>query len=559
MSAFPPSLLTLVVFVPVAGALLLIFIPHGEKNQVRAWTLLTMVADLVLAAIAYGQFDPKGPEFQFQELRPWIPPLGITYHLGVDGLSVSLVLLTGFLGPILVLASWKFIQERVKEFHLALLLMQTAMLGSLVSLDLILFYVFFEAMLVPMYLNIGVWGSEERLRAAVTFFLYTFVGSLLMLVAILAIYLAQPAGTRSFEYGAVYNSLVSAHRELAACSGQSACPGLSSLALTLKIWGPLMFLAFALAFAIKVPMFPVHTWLPLAHVEAPVAGSVVLAGVMLKLGTYGFWRFAIPLFPGAAYQFRPLFVSLAVVGIVYGALMCLAQHDGKKLIAYSSVSHLGMCMLGIFALTAEAATGSAFQMLSHGVSTGALFTLFGFAYERRHTRAINAYGGIAKVMPVFAACFVIIAFSSIAVPGTNGFVGEFLVLLGAFKAPGLWLGFPLLAATTVFLGAAYLLWMVQKIFFGPIDRPENEGLRDLDLREKLIAGVFVVAVLLMGLQPQPLLDRLAPSTERFIARARLGTPDAPKVRDGEIRVEMLPLPGAPSTASAPATALLTPR
>jgi len=556
MSTLASWLVTAVVFQPLVCGALVWLLPQGEKRLIRSWTFVAMMINFALTIALYAAFDAGGREFQLEQRLPWITDLGISYHVGVDGLAVSLMLLTGFLGPAVVLASWTFIDQRVKSFHLALLLIQTAMLGALASLDVILFYVFFEAMLIPMYLIIGIWGSEERTKAAMKFFLYTLGGSLVMLVGILAVYfLAQPAGARSFDYSAFYNSLSGANRELASCLAAKDCSGVSPVAHALQVYGPWMFLAFAIAFAIKVPMFPVHTWLPDAHVQAPVAGSIILAGVMLKMGTFGFWRYAVPLFPVAAREMRWAFVVLAVIGIVYGALMCLAQRDVKKLIAYSSVSHLGFCMLGIFALTAEAATGSAFQMLSHGVSTGALFTLFGFAYERRHTRAINAYGGIAKVMPVFAASFVIIAFSSIAVPGTNGFIGEFLVLLGAFKAPGLWLGFPLLAATTVFLGAAYLLWMVQKIFFGPIDRPENEGLRDLDLREKLVAGVFVVAVLLMGLQPQPLLDRLAPSTERFIARARLGTPDAPKVRDGDIRVEVLPPPGAPSTASA----LLTPR
>ncbi|MGO8969280.1 MAG: complex I subunit 4 family protein [Myxococcaceae bacterium] len=552
-----PYLLTLVVFVPLLGAALLLFLPSQEAGQVRAWTLLAMVVDLGLVALAYGLFDPKGAEFQLEVRRAWSSEFGISYHLGVDGLSISLVLLTGFLGPVVVLSSWKFIHQRVKEFHIALLLIQAAMLGTLVSLDLILFYVFFEAMLIPMYLLIGVWGSERRREAAVKFFLYTLFGSLVMLVAILAVYfIGQPAGARSFDYGTIYNSLLEGNRQLAACVQGVGCAELSPLAQVLKAWGPLMFLAFALAFAIKVPMFPLHTWLPEAHVEAPVAGSIILAGVMLKMGTYGFWRFAIPLFPVAAYQFRPLFVALSVVGIVYGALMCLAQQDVKKLIAYSSISHLGICMLGIFAFTAEAASGSAYQMLNHGVSSGALFCLFGYLYERRHTRRIGDYGGVAKVMPFFAASFLVVTFSSIAVPGTNGFVGEFLVLLGAFKASSLWLGYPVLATTTVILGASYMLWMVQRVFFGPIDRPENTSLQDLDFREGLTACAFMVVVLWMGLQPQPLLDRIAPATQRFVARAQLGTPDASRVRDSDIRVLVPPIEGAAPSPSVPPLAAM---
>ncbi len=556
-----PYLLTLVIFAPLVSAAFLAFLPRSETGQMRAWTLLAMVVDLALAAVAYGLFDPKGAEFQLEVRRAWIPDLGISYHLGADGLSISLVLLTGFLGPVVVLSSWKFIHERVKEFNISLLLIQAAMMGTLLSLDLVLFYVFFEAMLIPMYVLIGVWGSERRREAAMKFFLYTLFGSLVMLVAILAVYfVGQPAGARSFDYGTIYNSLLDANRQLSLCAKGTVCEGLSPLALTLQAWGPPMFLAFALAFAIKVPMFPLHTWLPEAHVEAPVAGSIILAGVMLKMGTYGFWRFAIPLFPVAAYQFRPLFVALAVVGIVYGALMCLAQQDVKKLIAYSSVSHLGICMLGIFAFTAEAASGSAYQMLNHGVSTGALFCLFGFLYERRHTRRISDFGGVAKVMPFFAAAFLVVTFSSIAVPGTNGFVGEFLVLLGTFKASKLWLGYPVLASTTIILGASYMLWMVQRVFFGPIERPENSGLKDLDFREGLTACAFMVLVLFMGLVPQPALDRLAPATDRFVARALLGTPESAQVRDTDVRVTVPPIEGAPGpNTRVPVTAMAVPR
>ncbi len=548
-----PMLLTLVIFMPVLAAALLMLVPREEFGQLRAWTLLAMLLDLGLTALAYGVFDPKGAEFQLEVRHPWSAEFGISYHLGVDGLSVSLVLLTGFLGPVAVLSSWKFIHQRVKEFHISLLLIQAAMLGTLVSLDLILFYVFFEAMLIPMYFLIGVWGSERRREAAMKFFLYTLFGSLVMLVAILAVYfIGQPAGARSFDYGTVYNSLLSANRQLAECAQGAGCATLSPLAQTLGTWGPWMFLAFALAFAIKVPMVPLHTWLPEAHVEAPVAGSIILAGVMLKMGTYGFWRFAIPFFPVAAYQLRPFFVLLSVVGIVYGALMCLAQQDVKKLIAYSSVSHLGLCMLGIFAFTAEAASGSAYQMLNHGVSTGALFCLFGFLYERRHTRRMGDFGGVARVMPFFAAAFLVVTFSSIAVPGTNGFVGEFLVLLGTFKASALWLGYPLLATTTVILGASYMLWMVQRVFFGPITRPENAGLRDLDFREGITTAAFLVLVMWMGLQPQPLLDRIAPATGRFIARAQLGSPDFAQVREDDVRVTVPPMeggkPGQPPVA-----------
>jgi len=553
MSGLGGWLLTAVVFQPVAWALLVMLLPQGEKQLIRAWTFLGMLVNLGLTLWLYGSFNPKGPEFQLEHRVPWIPDLGISYHVGVDGLALSLILLTGFMGPFLVLSSWKFIDNRVKSFHAALLLIQTAMLGALASLDIILFYVFFEAMLVPMYLLIGVWGSEERTQAAMKFFLYTLAGSLVMLVGILAVYfLGQPAGARSFDFSAFYNSLSGANRELASCLAGPTCQGISPLAQTLRSWGPWMFLSFAIAFAIKVPMFPVHTWLPDAHTQAPVAGSMVLAAIMLKMGTFGFWRYAIPLFPVAAYTMRFAFAILALMGIVYGAMMCLAQRDVKRLIAYSSVSHLGFCMLGIFALTAEGASGGAYQMLNHGVSTGALFCFFGFIYERRHTRGIADYGGVAKSMPVFAALFSIITFSSIAVPGTNGFIGEFLVLLGTFKAPQLPLWVAVLATTGVILSAGYMLWMVQRVFFGPLVQVENARLRDLNLRELVTAVPFAVLVLVMGLYPQFFLDRLQPSAERYVARAQVGM-NVP-VRDEQLRVTVIPLPETPPVASLPLSA-----
>ena len=555
MTALTAWLVTLVVFQPLLSAVLVALLPQNEKRLVRAWTFLAMLLNFGLTVVLYTQFDPRGTEFQLEQRVPWITDLGISYHVGVDGLAVSLMLLTGFLGPLVVLCSWSFITERVKSFHLALLLIQTAMLGALASLDVILFYIFFEAMLVPMYLLVGMWGSEKRIPAAMKFFLYTFAGSLLMLVAILAVYfVAQPAGARSFDYAAFYNSLAPANRELAGCvAGKAAsCASLSPLAVALRTYGPWMFLAFALAFAIKVPMFPVHTWLPDAHTEAPVAGSVILAGVMLKMGTFGFWRYAIPLFPVAAQQMRVAFAVLAVIGIVYGAMMCLAQTDVKRLIAYSSVSHLGFCMLGIFALTAEGATGSAYQMLNHGVSTGALFLLFGYLYERRHTRNIIDFGGVAKSMPIFAALFLIITFSSIAVPGTNGFIGEFLVLLGTFKSTQLpmWLG--VLAATGVILGASYMLWMVQRVFFGPLVQVENARLKDVNGREIATALPFVVMVLVMGVLPSFFLDRLQPSTQRYVARAQVGL-DVQQ-RDEDTRVTVAPLPTPSPVAAMPAGA-----
>jgi NADH-quinone oxidoreductase subunit M len=543
------QLLNLVVWSPVLVAALVVFLPRGEAGQIRVATLLGMLVNFVLCAAAFGAFEPGGAEFQLEYRIRWIDEIGVSYHLGMDGLAATLVLLTGLLGPLVVLGSWTYINDRVKEFHLALLVLQTAMLGALVSLDVLLFYIFFEAMLVPMYLLIGVWGSEERQMAATKFFLYTLVGSLLMLVALLAVYfIAQPAGARSFDYASIYNGLLIGQREAAACitAGTGVCNGASVQGTALFHYGPWLFAAFAVAFAIKVPMWPLHTWLPDAHVQAPAAGSIILAGVMLKMGTFGFWRFAIPLFPVAARQHATLLAGLAVIGIVYGALMCLAQRDIKKLIAYSSVSHLGYCMLGMVAMTPEGATGSAYQMLNHGVSTGALFLMFGMLYERRHARLMSDYGGLSRSMPVFAALFLIITFSSVAVPGTNGFVGEFLVLLGTFKSELPWWA-GVLAASGVILGAAYMLWMVQRVFFGPITRPENASLSDMSRRELAVTLPFVVLVVVMGLKPQPLLDVIAPSTDRFIARAWYArAPDA--VPDATVQVTVRPLPprgGAP--------------
>ncbi len=532
------QLVNLVIFAPVFFAALVLLFPSSEKALIRAITLFGMLVTLGFSAYLYLQFDPAGAEFQHEFRARWSDELGISYHVGVDGLAVSLMLLTGILGPLLVLASWTYITERVKEFHIALLFLQTAMLGALGALDIVLFYIFWEAMLIPMYLLVGVWGSEERQKAAMKFFIYTLAGSLLMLVAILAVYfLAQPSGPRSFDYAAIFNALLDANRELGACTNNPDC-AMGPVATALKTYGPYLFLAFALAFAIKVPMFPVHTWLPDAHVQAPAAGSMVLAGVMLKMGTFGFWRYAIPLFPAQAHEWRMALSVLAVIGIVYGALMCLAQRDIKKLIAYSSVSHLGYCMLGMLAFSAEGASGAAYQMLNHGVSTGALFLLFGLVYERRHARLMSEYGGIAKVMPVFAATFLIVTFSSVAVPGTNGFVGEFLVLLGAFKGDyPLWV--PTLATTGVILGAAYMLWMAQRVFFGEVTQRENHGLTDLNLRELVTVAPLVVLIFVMGLRPQPFLDRLAQPVERFVARAQVG-------KNGEVteRVKMVvaPLP-----------------
>ncbi|WP_434387071.1 complex I subunit 4 family protein [Melittangium boletus] len=549
MSFFDTHLLNLVVYLPLLFAVLVALLPAGERGQIRAVTLIGMAVDLVLGIWAYARFEPSGSEFQLEYRVRWLDQLGASYHVGVDGLSISLVLLTVFLGPVVVLASSTSITERVKEFHLSLLLLQVAMMGALVSLDVLLFYVFWEAMLIPMYLLVGVWGGEDRQAAALKFFLYTLAGSLLMLVAIVALYfISSTPGTRSFDYASIYNSLVVANRDIAACVSAVGrdCTRLDGMGGILFRWGPWLFAAFALAFAIKVPLFPLHTWLPDAYVQAPAGASALLSGIMAKIGLYGFWRFAIPLFPAAAHQHRPVLATLAVVGIIYGALMCLAQRDVKKLIAYSSVSHLGYCMLGLVALTGEGASGSAYQMLNHGVSTGALFLLFGFLQERRHSRLMSDYGGIAKVVPVYTTAFLLLTFSSLAVPGTNGFVGEFLILLGTFKS-GLGVAFGVLGTVGVILGAVYLLWMVQKVFFGPLTHRDNQALTDLNAREFVTVLPFLVLVVVMGLRPQPFLDRIHPATERFVARASLGVPGARPAGDVNITVKGLP-PSAEAAA-----------
>jgi NADH-quinone oxidoreductase subunit M len=428
---------------------------------------------------------------QFVETAPWLPALGASWHLGIDGLSLFLVLLTTALTSIAILGSFSAITQRVKAYYMLLLALETGMLGTFMALDLVVFYVFWEAMLVPMYLLIGVWGGTDRIRAAVKFFLYTMVGSVLMLVAILWLYFLNhtQTGVYTFDLAALYQT---------------------NVPMGAQFW---LFSAFALAFAIKVPMFPFHTWLPLAHVEAPTAGSVLLAAVLLKMGTYGFLRFALPLFPNAAMALTPLICLLAVIGIVYGALVAMVQPDLKKLVAYSSVSHLGFCMLGMFAFNAEGWSGSILQMLNHGISTGALFLLVGVIYERRHTRLISEFGGLWKVLPVFSVIFLVIMLSSIGLPGTNGFVGEFLVLLGAFRTAPTWTIF---ATTGVILSAVYMLWMFQRVIFGPVDNAANENLRDLTAREKWVFAPLLVLVFWLGFFPNPVLDRIQPSIDQSL-------------------------------------------
>ncbi|HWP33990.1 MAG TPA: NADH-quinone oxidoreductase subunit M, partial [Thermodesulfobacteriota bacterium] len=492
--------LSLVTFLPLLAALGLLAVPRTREGAIRWLALAATVATFVASLWLVPAVRPGQAGFALVEDLPWIRVAGleIRYHLGVDGLSLWLVLLTTLLLPVSVAASWRAIETRVKEYYVLLLVLETAMVGTFLALDLFLFYVFWEAMLVPMYFVIGVWGGPRRIYAAIKFVLYTVTGSLLMLVGILVlVYLRAQAtgGPYAFDLLPMY--------ELA-------------LPRETQLW---LFAAFALAFAIKVPMVPFHTWLPDAHVEAPTAGSVILAGVLLKMGTYGFLRFAMPLFPEAVQAFWPLVMALAVVGIVYGAWMATAQSDVKKLVAYSSVSHLGFVMMGLFALTPMGVSGAILQMVNHGLSTGALFLLVGMLYERRHTREIGDFGGIARQVPLFAVFLVLVALSSIGLPGLNGFVGEFLTLVGTFTAEppaSRWIA---AAATTGMLWSAiYMLWMVQRVLFGPLDKAENRTLADLDRREVALLLPVALLIVWIGVYPGSFLRPMEGAVGEFVAR-----------------------------------------
>jgi NADH-quinone oxidoreductase subunit M len=441
-------------------------------------------------------FEPRVGEMQFVERVPWIEEFGISYTVGVDGISLFLVLLTTLLTSVVLLASWEGITDRVRGYHMLILIQETGMLGTLLSLDLFLFYVFWEAMIIPMYFLIGIWGGGRKVYAAVKFVLFTMTGSLLMLVGILylaSLYAASHT-TPSFDLTQILTM---------------------NIPMAQQIW---LFVVFSLAFAIKVPLFPLHTWLPDAHVEAPTGGSVILAGVLLKMGTYGFLRLAMPLFPLAVQAAVPWIAALAVVGIIYGALVAMVQPDLKKLVAYTSVSHLGFVMLGLFALNPQGVQGAIYQMLNHGLSTGALFLIVGIIDERRHTRLIADFGGLAKVIPVFAACFLVVTLSSIGLPALSGFVGEFLILLGAFKS---YRAFTVVAALGVVLGALTMLRMFQNVMFGPVENAENLGLKDLSMREVAVLTPILILILLMGLYPSPFLSRMEPSVEAFLSRVEM--------------------------------------
>jgi NADH-quinone oxidoreductase subunit M len=489
--------LTLVTFFPLLGVLVLLFLRPEQKNAARWTALVASLINFGISLTVLAQFDPSNPNLQMVVKLPWIPIAHwqIHYHIGVDGLSILLILLTTFLTPISILSTWTAVEDRVKEFMVFFLLLETGMIGVFLAQDLFLFYIFWEFTLVPMYFLIGIWGGPRRTYAAVKFFLYTMAGSILMLLAILWLGIQQG----SFDVP-----------ELIAMGGIPA---------NLQFW---LFLAFAAAFAIKVPMWPLHSWLPDAHVEAPTAGSVILAGVLLKMGTYGFLRFNIPLFPQAAVQLAPWMAGLAVIGILYGAAVSYAQKDAKKLVAYSSVSHLGFVMLGLFALNPQGIQGGILQMVNHGLSTGALFLVVGMIYERRHTRDMDEFGGLWKVMPVYGALTLIVALSSMGLPGLNGFVGEFTILLGAWGAgkPGEPLASPwfaALAAVGVILAAVYILFLFQKLFLGPVTKEENRKLLDLNWREIVTLLPLIVLIFWIGIYPKPFFDLISPAVNNLVA------------------------------------------
>ncbi len=485
MSGVP--ILSLVTFLPLAGALLILFIrDEGEsaRRNIRAVTLWTTVLTFLVSLFIWTGFDNSNPGFQFVEKTEWLDS-GISYHMGVDGISMLFVILTTFLMPLCILASWVSVEKRVKEYMIAFLILETLMIGVFCALDIVLFYVFFEAGLIPMFIIIGVWGGKRRVYASFKFFLYTLLGSVLMLLAIMAMY--WQAGTTDIPTLLTHD-----------------------FPAEMQTW---LWLAFFASFAVKMPMWPVHTWLPDAHVEAPTAGSVILAGILLKMGGYGFLRFSLPMFPDASLYFQPFVFTLSVVAIIYTSLVALMQEDMKKLIAYSSVAHMGYVTMGIFALNVEGIQGAIFQMLSHGLVSGALFLCVGIIYDRMHTREIAAYGGLVNNMPKYAVVFLIFTMANVGLPGTSGFIGEFLTLLGVFET-NTWVA--LLAATGVILSAAYALWLYRRVIFGALTKESLKGLLDLSTREKLVLYPLIVLVIFYGVYPLPVFDATAASVDALV-------------------------------------------
>jgi NADH-quinone oxidoreductase subunit M len=544
----PNHLLSIVTFLPLAGALAALLLDEvlgllslaRLSESVWRWVALALTAlTFVLSLGLWTGFDATRIDFQFVERIPWLPDYGVSYFVGIDGVSLLLLVMTTFLMPLVILSSWNDIQRGVRTYLFFMLALETGMLGAFVSLNLFQFYVFWEVMLIPMYFIIGIWGGPRRIYAAVKFFLYTMSGSLLMLVALLVVYYLHFQ-----QFGALNLDLVQGPGSTAPALFDTAVP-VAGQAVWWKTqtW---LFVAFALAFAVKVPLFPFHTWLPDAHVEAPTSGSVVLASVLLKMGTYGFIRLALPLFPSAAVEFAPVIFGLSLMGILYAALVAMVQADMKKLVAYSSVAHLGFVMMGMFAFNLEGVEGSVLQMVNHGFSTGALFLLVGMIYERRHTRLIKDFGGIAKPMPVYAALFGVVAMSSIGLPMLNGFVGEFLILLGTYHvAP--WVA--VAGSFGVVLAAAYMLWMLRRVMFGPVDNPENRGLIDLGLREKFVMVVVLLPIFWVGIYPDFFLRRLDASVTEVLRRvetasARTTAPGGHDAADLDASGGHLPLPVA---------------
>jgi NADH-quinone oxidoreductase subunit M len=533
-------ILSIILFTPLVGAIVLLFVPKENKDAIRWIANIFALAGLLISIPLVPMFWAQRfqPGFKFLEGSPnnWIPSIGAGYNLGTDGISFLLIMLTTLLGWISILSSWTAIETRVKEYYIWFLVLQTGMLGVFMSLDFFLFFVFWEAMLVPMYLLIGIWGGPRKLYAAIKFFLYTLFGSVLMLLGILFLYFHHHAitGTYTFSIPELYKTA-------------------PQIPFHYAIW---LFLAFFLGFAIKVPMFPFHTWLPDAHVEAPTAGSVILAGVLLKMGTYGFVRFSLPFFPQVINNsatflnvtVRGWMIGLSIVGIIYGALVSLMQKDMKKLVAYSSVSHLGFCTLGIFALTPLGLSGSVLQQINHGISTGALFLIVGILYERRHTREISEYGGISNVMPVYATITMIMFLSSMGLPLLNGFVGEFTILQGTFMENWRWAAW---AVPGVILAAAYLLWLYQRVFFGTVTNPKNERLHDLTPREVLTFAPLLIMAFWIGLYPKPFFQILEQPVNQIVQTVRPGYPGT----SGAVNASVKPADQPPS---ADATAQLAP-
>jgi NADH-quinone oxidoreductase subunit M len=487
MTSWP--ILSTVIFLPLAGALFILILRGDDgaaRRNARYIALWTTIVTFAVSLLIWRDFDPTTAEFQFVEKHDWIGT-GITYHLGVDGISMLFIILTTFLMPLCILASWQSVEKRVKEYMIAFLVLETLMIGVFCALDLIVFYLFFEGGLIPMFLIIGVWGGQRRVYASFKFFLYTLLGSVLMLLAIMAIYLQ--AGTTDIPTLIAYDGFSEG----------------------MQFW---LWIAFFASFAVKMPMWPVHTWLPDAHVEAPTAGSVILAGVLLKMGGYGFLRFSIPMFPLASAELAPLVFALSVIAIIYTSMVAFAQEDVKKLIAYSSVAHMGFVTMGVFTLTVQGVQGGIFQMLSHGIISSALFLCVGVIYDRMHTRQIAAYGGLADRMPIYAACFMLFTMANVGLPGTSGFVGEFLSLTGAF-AVNTWVA--LFATSGVVLSAAYGLWLYRRVVFGKLEKPALANILDVSPREIAVLAPLVILTILFGVYPQPIMTVTAVSVDKLIA------------------------------------------